>query len=64
MAIDIGLIAYDAYIKSLAKNPSDVLTWQELGPNGRNAWRDAACAVLDYMDDCKKQMEEHPDLEG
>lgn len=64
MAIDIGLIAYSAYCKSLQVDPSELLTWQELGPNGRNAWRHAACAVLDYMDQCKEDMEKDPPVIG
>jgi hypothetical protein len=66
MAIDIGLIAYQAYWKSLEAldYDCDVLLWQELGQNERNAWRASAVAVLQHIDEAKKQMEENPELIG
>lgn len=65
--IDIGRIAYQRYVETLDSLPyheSSQPRWEVLGKRGQDAWRHAACAVLDYIDECKKQMEESPDIEG
>jgi len=64
--IDIGRIAYQAYCDELEKRECDydLRKWEEIGQYEQNAWRHAACAVLDYIDDCKKEMEENPELIG
>ena len=59
MAIDIGRIAYQAHVDHLAKEvPIDtsLYKWEDLGKLHQDAWRHAACAVLQYID---KSMREH-----
>ena len=65
MAIDIGLIAFNKFYDVLTDNDKDHLPkWKELGKVQQDAWRAAAVAVLQHIDEAKKQMEEHPELIG
>jgi hypothetical protein len=53
MALDIGRIAYQAYIKSIEKNTiSEFVSspWEEIGKVGQDAWREVGVAVLQYLD--------------
>jgi hypothetical protein len=63
--IDIGRIAHKAYLDRC----NDSCTcfdraWEDLGKEAQDAWRHAACAVMQYLDDSRKQMEENPELIG
>jgi hypothetical protein len=55
MAIDIGRIAYQAYLSSKGE---DLPRWEDLGKIGQDAWRHAACAVLDYIDEEREKLDE------
>jgi len=58
MAIDIGRIAYEAYCLGINKQITDknLLKWENMGKTIQDAWRSAACAVLDYIDDEKRKL--------
>ena len=59
MAIDIGRIAYQAYDDYINKNvPCHPLKWEDLGKVPQDAWRHAAVAVSQYLEECRKEMEE------
>jgi hypothetical protein len=61
MAIDIGRIAYDKYAEKvdyINYNGKNLPKWEDLGKVGQDAWRHAACAVLDYMHQCEEDMKE------
>ena len=65
MAIDIGRIAYQTYSSKLNEdNFHEPALWEELGKEEQDAWRAAAVAVLKYIDESRKQMEENPELVG
>ena len=66
MAIDIGRIAYEKYCASLLEQECDcdLEKWEKIGQTEQNAWRQAAVAVLQYIDESRKQMKEHPELIG
>jgi hypothetical protein len=58
MAIDIGLIAYQAYVENMyggTAYEAKVVEWKDLGKKGQDAWRHAACAVSDYLNDFSKE---------
>ena len=57
MAIDIGRIAHTAYRNCDGKLVKDI-RWEDLGKAEQDAWRHAACAVLDYIDQAKQDMED------
>lgn len=48
MAIDIGLIGYNAYCKSLGDKAAGILAWGELDQETQDAWRAAGVAALEY----------------
>ena len=63
MAIDIGLIAYNAYRKSIQENSiTDFVhaPWIELGKLSQDAWRHSAVAVSQYLSKCKEDMNNKP----
>jgi hypothetical protein len=68
MAIDIGRIAYQAYSDAIQKTSKsvdkDYLYWEDLHKEECDSWRHAAVAVLKYIEESKRQMEENPDLIG
>lgn len=67
MAIDIGRIAYQAYVESIdggSYYDTKLTKWEDLGQPGQNAWRHAAVAVSQYLDKCRKEMEENPEAIG
>jgi hypothetical protein len=65
MAIDIGLIAYNTYSKVLCSDGEcNCEAWGSLGKRKQDAWRHAAVAVSQYLDQCKREMEEGSELEG
>lgn len=57
MAIDIGLIAFNAYQQALPPDPSRS-TWQQLGKTECDAWRNAAVAVCQYLNKCRQEMDD------
>lgn len=62
MALDIGRIAYQRHRDVILERSKEILPeWETIGQVHQDAWRHAACAVLDYIDDCKNQ---DPDLIG
>ena len=61
MAIDIGRINYQAYCDQLKDN---LPKWEEIGQKQQDAWRHSAVAVLQYIREAQKQMEEDPELIG
>jgi hypothetical protein len=51
MALDIGRIAFQAHQDYLNKvNYREPELWEEIGKERQDAWRQAACAVLEYID--------------
>ena len=65
MAIDIGLIAHNAYLNgSGSKCICFDRDWADLPKTEQDAWRAAAVAVLQYIDKSRKQMVENPELIG
>lgn len=61
MALDIGRIAFEAYAKQVhhvTYHGDTMPKWEALDKTAQDGWRHAACAVLDYMDVCKKEMED------
>ncbi len=69
MAIDIGRIAYQTFHKKLYPNdishpnhPSNL--WENLGKWEQDAWRSAAVAVLQYIDEEKERCEKDPEYVG
>jgi hypothetical protein len=63
MAIDIGLINYNEYRQSMMEKGKAPPAWEDIGEEQR-AWRNAACAVLKYMEQCKEEMENNSDKIG
>lgn len=55
MAIDIGLIAYNEYIKKLGA--THLNPWNKLGKVQQDAWRHAAVAVAQYLDGERGRMD-------
>jgi len=53
MAIDIGLIAYLKY----TEQAGEVADWSQVDKAHQDAWRHAACAVLDYIQQEREQWE-------
>jgi hypothetical protein len=47
MAIDIGRIAYMAYVEQL--KATHLNPWEKLGQTQQDAWRHAAVAVSQYL---------------
>lgn len=47
MAIDIGRIAYEAYVVQL--QATHLNPWEKLGQTQQDAWRHAAVAVSQYL---------------
>jgi hypothetical protein len=66
MAIDIGRIAYQAYVNQIkkARGSARFLKWSDLNKEECDAWRSVGIAVMQHMDECQKQMEENPELIG
>lgn len=67
MAIDIGRIAYQAYaegVDNIAHNGNQLPKWEGLGKISQDAWRHAAVAVSQYLDQCREEMEEDPEIVG
>jgi hypothetical protein len=61
MAIDIGRMAYEAYVKNMYGGScyeAKVVEWKDLGKRGQDAWRHAAVAVSQYLDQAKQDMED------
>ena len=59
--IDIGRIAYQAYVESKDGSSyyeTKLTKWEDLGKKEQDAWRKAACAVLEYVDQAKKDMDD------
>jgi hypothetical protein len=53
MAIDIGRVAYTAFCMTFWKVPfrgHELPAWEKLDQVSQDAWRHAACAVLQYID--------------
>lgn len=60
MAIDIGLIAYNEYIKQIGGNYH--FAWDKIGKVQQDAWRHAAVAVSQYLHQERLRMDqEDPD---
>ena len=60
MAIDIGLIAYNEYIKQIGGNHH--FEWSKIGKVQQDAWRHAAVAVSQYLHQERERMDkEDPD---
>lgn len=60
MAIDIGLIAFQAYndqVGGKTFDGKDIPKWGDVGKKVQDGWRAAAVAVLQYLDQCKEDME-------
>ena len=50
MALDIGRIAYEKYNESLNRDYNcESESWEEIPKRGQDAWREAAVAVLHYV---------------
>lgn len=62
MALDIGRVAYQAYIDEL--NGWALAEWEKLSKVQQDAWRAAAVAVSQYLNEQRELMEKHPELEG
>jgi hypothetical protein len=64
MAIDIGRIAYQAYMGNdeniKVYDVRDGFLWEDLTKEEQDAWRKAACAVWDYLADCQEEMDNDP----
>jgi hypothetical protein len=61
MAIDIGRIAYEKYVEQMNGITIDgrgFCDWSECEKRECDAWRHAACAVSQYLDQCKQDMED------
>lgn len=57
MAIDIGRIAYQTHSDYVElHNGKPFSKWEEVGKVEQDAWRHAACAVLDYIQKCEEDM--------
>ncbi len=59
MAIDIGLIAFQAYSKQVGGKTfdgKDIPRWGEVGKTVQDGWRAAAVAVLQYIDQERERM--------
>lgn len=54
MAIDIGRIAYAAYIEQL--KATHLNPWEKLGQVQQDAWRHAAVAVSQYLNQERERM--------
>ena len=63
MAIDIGRIAYQAYCKKLEDDECDcdLSKWEDLGKISQDAWRHAAVAVSQYLDEEREKYEAQKD---
>ena len=59
MALDIGRVAYQAYVDTLIKQncDCDLSEWKEMGQYEQDAWRHAAVAVAQYLDEEKTKCE-------
>jgi hypothetical protein len=60
MAIDIGLIAFNAYrdgMNYISFSGDYIPEWKDVGQTEQNAWRVAAVAVLDYIDKEREDFE-------
>jgi hypothetical protein len=67
MAIDIGRIAYQAYVENMYGSScyeAKVTEWEDLGKRGQDAWRHAAVAVSQYLNEERKRMKEDPEVVG
>jgi hypothetical protein len=69
MAIDIGRIAYQAYVENKDGSSyyeTKLTKWEDLGKVECDAWRHAACAVLQYIDQERKwlELDKAEDIEG
>ena len=61
MAIDIGLIAFEAYKKKVGGKTydgKDMPNWSDVGQSVQDGWRHAAVAVSQYLDQCKQNMKD------
>lgn len=60
MAIDIGRIAYQAYVEKMMRTHSldYFCRWEGLMQREKDAWRHAAVAVLQYIDQAKQDIED------
>lgn len=56
MALDIGRIAYQAHSDHVSEDKL-LPKWENVGKVEQDAWRLAACAVLDYIHDCESNRE-------
>ena len=58
--IDIGRIAYQSYIEHLTSDEYKKWgeKWEEIGKLQQDAWRKAACAVLEYIDQSKAELDD------
>lgn len=63
MALDVGRVAYEAYVKEMDLFSIEMfLPWEELTKVQQDGWRSAAVAVLQYIDKEQKNMD--LELEG
>lgn len=59
MALDIGRIAYQAYLQSLSESSITEFVhapWEQLGKIDQDAWRHSAVAVSQYLTQCEEDM--------
>jgi hypothetical protein len=66
MAIDIGRIAYQAYVDQLVEHDVSAAPdkWEDVGKFRQDAWRHAAVAVLQYIRKEQELLDSGSDLEG
>ncbi len=65
MALDIGRIAYQARIDYVSQFNRELHPkWEEIGKIEQDAWRLAACAVLNHSRKCEEEMKNNPDAIG
>lgn len=60
--IDIGRIAYSKYIESI--NGINLSPWEKIGKIQQDAWRAAAVAVCQYLNEQEELMKTNPEIEG
>jgi hypothetical protein len=62
MALDIGRVAYQAYVKhireTLISEFSFEAPWEAMGKISQDAWRQAGVAVMLYLEQEKNNMED------
>lgn len=61
MAIDIGRIAFEKYSER-GGTFMKFLKWEELGKVEQDAWRAAGVAVIQHIDEARKQIEDSHEI--